>query len=70
MARVKVVIPGVEKVDELIKRHYELLKELEDNTAQLYAERLELEVKLNQPEEKAPGAEAPDIKGITINLPD
>ena len=51
MVRVKVVIPGVEKVDELIKRHYELLKELEDNTAQLYAERLELEVKLNQPSE-------------------
>ena len=49
MAKVNVVIPGIEKVDELLKRHYELLKELEDNILQICAERLELEVKLNQP---------------------
>ncbi len=49
--KVKVEIPGIEKVSELINRHYELLKELENNTSQVYAERLELEVKLNQPSE-------------------
>lgn len=42
----------------------------QENPAQIYAAKAELEVKLNQPEEKEPGAEAPDIKGITINLPD
>jgi hypothetical protein len=51
MAKVNVVIPGMEKVDELIKRHYEILKELEDNAMQIYSARLELEVKLNQPPE-------------------
>lgn len=51
MAKVNVVIPGIEKVDELIKRHYELLGELEENLNQIYSERLELEVKLNKPSE-------------------
>jgi len=51
MAIIKVEIPGIEKLDALIKKHYEILKELEDNTLQIYAERLELEVKLNQPQD-------------------
>lgn len=48
---VKIEVQGIEKVSELIKKHYELLEELEDNTSQIYAARLELEVKLNQPQE-------------------
>ena len=53
MAKVNVVIPGTEKVEELIKKHYKLLEELEGNLAQICNERLELEVKLNQPIETA-----------------
>lgn len=51
MAKVNVVIPGKEKIEGLIERHYELLKELESNLSQIYIERMELEFKLNQPPE-------------------
>lgn len=68
--RVKVEIPGIEKVEELIKKHYKILEEMQENLNQIHYARMDLELKINQPPEKAPGAEAPDIKGITINLPD
>lgn len=51
MAKVIVEIKGTEKMYKLIERHRELLEELEDNLTQVYAERLAMEVKLNQPSE-------------------
>lgn len=47
MATVKVVIPGIEKVTDLIKKHYDLVGQLEDNLSEIYKERLELEIELN-----------------------
>ncbi|MDR0924236.1 MAG: hypothetical protein LBN31_07795 [Hungatella sp.] len=50
-ARVKVEIPGIEKVEELIKKHYEILKEMQENLNQIHCARLDLELKINQPPE-------------------
>lgn len=47
--RVKVEVKGIEEVSNLIEKHYDLLKKLEESLNQIYAARLELEVKLNQP---------------------
>ncbi|ADL03335.1 hypothetical protein [Lacrimispora saccharolytica] len=49
--RVKVEIPGIEKVEELIKKHYEILEEMQENLNQIHYTRLDLELKINQPPE-------------------
>lgn len=49
--RVKVEIPGIEKVEELIKKHYKILEEMQENLNQIHCARMDLELKINQPPE-------------------